>query len=164
MWNYVLMVSLALTALGCSTEVTVLGDGSPPGDQPPTTSTSSSTGTGPSTPANEFAALEVVLTWEGDAEVDLYVYEPNGDVLSWSNPDTENGGHYTTYDTGAKAAWPQAPLVGGYEIFLSVFYVLGKVPYVVSVAQDGELVGRWEGQVYEHQEDDGILVTTVDVN
>ncbi|MCA9885008.1 MAG: pre-peptidase C-terminal domain-containing protein [Anaerolineae bacterium] len=97
-------------------------------------------------------ALTVTLTWEGDADLNLFVRSPSGQTVSWSTPQTDDGGILQIdSNTGCQTPtaapvehiyWPgvTAP-VGTYTIWVwyqEVCRVPEPVTFDLRVTMDGE--------------------------
>jgi hypothetical protein len=70
--------------------------------------------------------IQIALIWTGAPDVDLYVYAPNGEVLSYQNKSVPSGGFLDRDDTDGfgpeNIAWPpgRAPK-GEYKIAVQLF-------------------------------------------
>lgn len=102
-------------------------------------------------------ALQVTLTWNSDADLDLVVSPPEGPSLDSSNPSLPSGATLDHQGRGAcaqedpphgnleNAHWPEAPSAGDYRIAVS--YVSGcadeppPTTATVSVSYGGEVRG-----------------------
>lgn len=97
-------------------------------------------------------ALTVTLEWEGDADLNLFVRSPEGQTVSWSTPQTDDGGILQIdSNTGCQTPtstpvehiyWPGATApVGTYTIWVwyqQVCTVRDPVAFKLRVTMDGE--------------------------
>jgi hypothetical protein len=115
----------------------------PPTTVPPTTTTTV-LGTGD---------VQATLRWTGDADLDLYVIDPDGFEISYNNPDSPSGGildvdaipscGVETGDHAENVFWPEGESVSGtYEAFVIHFDVSCGAPasYALEIKIDGVVV------------------------
>ncbi len=134
-------------------------------------------------------AVEATVRWNHTADVDLFVQDPNGDVVGWSSPESPSGG-VLEVDTNANCEtltalpvehiyWPAGTNLPG-QYLVAVWYQLdcenrGPVLFDLSVSVGGQEVARASeqlerGQRYEltitvnpdgsaHSNNDGTITT-----
>lgn len=98
--------------------------------------------------------VQVTLTWDNSADLDLYVLEPSGATISYGNRTSASGGQLDVDDTDGfgpeNVFWPtgQAP-VGTYQVQVNLFRG-SPTPFRVRVLNGGEVTehsGYASGQV-----------------
>ncbi|MBC6406020.1 MAG: hypothetical protein GDA41_09935 [Rhodospirillales bacterium] len=112
----------------------------------------------------EEGAVEIILEWQGDADLDLHVICPDGSRVFFHNPNNTSCGAILDVDANRSArdlkemprehvTWPQSPGPGRYRIFVDNFEGRSRgrstpVPYKVYLSRGGE-VDVYEGQIAE---------------
>lgn len=107
-------------------------------------------------------ALRVTLVWGTDDDLDLYVTEPEGELIYYANKHSTNGGSLHGDDNaeicGANAepggvesvAWPSTPPHGTYSVMVKAYRRCAgtdPVPYTVTVFVDEVQVHQESGTV-----------------
>lgn len=99
--------------------------------------------------------VQITLLWEGDADLDLHVTDPNGEEISYMSPTSSSGGRLDRDTIPCREEVPQ-PVE-------NVFWPSGGAPrgrYVVSVhyyaacttgdPMDFEIIIRLDGELFQH--------------
>jgi hypothetical protein len=109
--------------------------------------------------------VQITLTWESDADLDLHVTEPSGDEISYSDPGpTETGGQLDVdSNIGCEndgsvenVFWPEGDMpLGEYTVEVHGFTVdgCGGGDYTITAKVEGEEVLNETGSVGEDEED-----------
>jgi len=108
------------------------------------------------------ATLVITLAWEGTADFDLLVRDPNGDVLDYISTETAAGGHFGGDANGGCASassapsetayWEATPPSGSYTIDVAhVFPCEAESPvaFSVEVSLAGEVLETFSGELNE---------------
>ncbi|MEQ8716000.1 MAG: DUF6777-containing protein [Acidimicrobiales bacterium] len=104
--------------------------------------------------------VQVTLRWTGDADLDLYVTDPTGAEISYSNTPVDSGGQLdvdTIPGCGVGAGgqvenvfWPLgAAPPGSYSAYVDVFSDCGNsdIPFSLEIRVDGEVVASTGGSL-----------------
>lgn len=164
------------TSVGATPRLTMLlgtaGTAGPTTTPPPTpspTPTPTASPTATDTPAIPTPTADIVLgegdvqvtlRWTGDADLDLYVTDPTGAQISYSNTPVSSGGQLdvdTIPGCGVGAGgqvenvfWPVgAAPPGSYSAFVDVFSDCGNtdIPFSLEIRVDGEVVASTGGSL-----------------
>ncbi len=87
--------------------------------------------------------VQATLTWDNSSDIDLWVFAPNGEVVSYANPRTPSGGQLDVDDRDGHGPenifWPdgQAPS-GRYEIHVHHYQGENNTRYLVLLHVDGQ--------------------------
>jgi len=103
--------------------------------------------------------IQVTLAWQGGADIDLYVTDPAGDVVSFQTPQIASGGHLDHDGRGAcrsneqantveNVYWASAsPPSGNYQVELHYYGECnsnaGPTTATVSVSVGGQVLGAY---------------------
>ncbi|MBW2463744.1 MAG: DUF2135 domain-containing protein, partial [Deltaproteobacteria bacterium] len=103
--------------------------------------------------------IQITLAWEGGADIDLYVTDPAGEVVSYRNTQVASGGHLDHDGRGACRANDQGntvenvywaspnPPAGNYQVELHYYGECnsnaGPTTATVSVSVGGQIIGAY---------------------
>jgi hypothetical protein len=99
--------------------------------------------------------LQITLGWNTPADLDLYVDDPTGTTISYSNTQSPSGGFLdrdargacTDSQTGENVFWSGTPPAGHYAIrvnYYSPCESAGPTTFVLSVSYAGQIVGAYQ--------------------
>jgi hypothetical protein len=99
--------------------------------------------------------LQITLGWNTGADMDLYVVDPSGTEISYSNTRSNTGGYLDRDARGActngqvveNVFWENAPPAGHYAVrvhYYSACSAAGPTPFTVSVAFNGQIVDAYQ--------------------
>ena len=104
--------------------------------------------------------VQVTLRWQGDADLDLHVVDPNGEEIWFANPQSASGGELDVDANGAceglarpveNVYWPIGGAPSGvYEVYVDYYQlcdVTAPVDYEVTITLDGEVVDSIDAQI-----------------
>jgi len=105
--------------------------------------------------------IQVTLYWETDADIDLSVVDPQGNVVSWQTPQSATGGFLDRDARGAcgegetqrgeNVVWATpTPPFGQYHVVLDYYEDcrgVGETEAVFSVSVDGRIVGAYRYRI-----------------
>ncbi|WP_378177180.1 YfaP family protein [Aquimarina sp. SS2-1] len=93
------------------------------------------------------------LTWSGSADLDLYVRDPSGETLSFSNPQSSSGGALDVDCTGNCAGgnsenitWTNGGPSGTYQFYVNI-YSGNSTSYTITVRDNGRTVNTYNGTI-----------------
>jgi hypothetical protein len=104
-------------------------------------------------------SIQVTLSWTGGADLDLYVSDPWGGVVSYQSPDAPSGGHLDHEGRGQcdrraelnqleNAYWDRVPPAPGHYLIEVLYWgqcgVAGDTRATVSISIFGRLLGSYE--------------------
>ncbi len=114
--------------------------------------------------------LQVNLTWNTDADLDIHVFEPSGNEIFWNNTTSETGGQLdldANVNCGNVSVenifWDQVPPVGTYRVALENYTECSQVDtdFIVTVTVPGQAPMLFTGSIAEA---DGLLeISTFDI-
>ncbi|NWF68913.1 MAG: pre-peptidase C-terminal domain-containing protein [Chloroflexi bacterium] len=126
------------------------------------------------------SGLQIALTWNTTADMNLQVRDPNGETLFWDSRATSNGGTFdfdvnglcqvtTAQAPTERATWPAGGLAtGSYEVL--VFYRQScdnsttPVPFTVNINFNGQALPPVEGSLTPPVSgQDSVFITSFDV-
>ena len=111
--------------------------------------------------------LQINLTWNSDADLDLHVFEPNGNEIFYGNPTSPSGGELdldANVGCGSVGVenifWNQVPPVGTYRVAVNNFSACTQTSseYVVTVTLPGQDPQIFSGAITEA---DGLVDVTM---
>jgi hypothetical protein len=119
--------------------------------------------------------IQVTLYWETDADIDLSVVDPVGNVVSWRSPQAATGGYLDRDARGAcgggetargeNVVWATPmPPVGQYHVVLDYYEDcrgVGETDTTFSVSVDGRIVGAYRYRL--EPDGHGVTVATFGV-
>ena len=142
------LCGLLTTTVACNSSVTEFG-----GAQGPPEDEMGDGGFGPSgDPATRI--VRVQLGYAGiDNDLDMTIYEPGGAAIDFYNPTPGSGAKWAETETSETVVWEsgKAP-AGEYEVFVTPYYVNGKLLFTVTIEVDDDTFKELTGYAYEHQE------------
>lgn len=113
--------------------------------------------------------VQVTLTWDNSSDLDIWVVDPNNEIIKWDQPSSASGGELDADDRNGfgpeNIFWPsgQAPS-GTYEVRLAYFTDNGQgaANYEILVQADGSVTQYSEpiSKSDTPDDDDSILITT----
>ena len=114
--------------------------------------------------------LQVNLTWNTDADLDIHVFEPSGNEIFWNNTVSSTGGQL---DLDANVGcgnvsvenifWDQIPPVGTYTVAIENFQACSQIEssFIITVTVPGQAPMLFTGALSEA---DGLLeISTFDI-
>ncbi len=114
--------------------------------------------------------LQVNLTWNTDADLDIHVFEPDGTEIFWNNTVSSSGGQLdldANVNCGNVSVenifWDQVPPVGTYTVAIENFQGCSQVDsdFIITVTVPGQAPMLFTGSVSEA---DGLLeISTFDI-
>ncbi|MFT5356444.1 MAG: hypothetical protein ACI9KE_003669 [Polyangiales bacterium] len=118
--------------------------------------------------------VQVTVTWNTGADIDLYVMDPSEDVLSFQRRRSLSGGHLDydargecregqTHDRLENAVWAEEAPTGTYKVQLHYLFECdssaGLTTATVSVAVGGQVIGAWNQRVAPNETADVVQFT-----
>lgn len=118
--------------------------------------------------------VQVTVTWNSGADIDLYVVDPSEDVLSFQRRNSLSGGHLDydargecregqTHDRLENAVWAEEAPQGTYKVQLHYLFECdssaGLTTATVSVAVGGQVIGSWNQRVAPNETADVVQFT-----
>ena len=118
--------------------------------------------------------IQVTATWNSGADIDLYVIDPNEEVLSFQRRRALSGGHLDydargecrdgqRHDRLENAVWATEAPRGTYKVRLHYLFECdsgaGLTTATVSVAVAGQVVGSWNQRVAPNETADVVQFT-----
>lgn len=101
------------------------------------------------------SGARVILTWEAHHDLDLFVREPSGTIISYSSKTSPTGGYLdidenvrssnTTVSPIETIGWEQSQLrSGNYQISVGLYRIDsrspgGNIPFLISIVDDGQV-------------------------
>jgi hypothetical protein len=115
--------------------------------------------------------VQVTLRWEGEADLDLHVIDPNGERIWFDNPQSASGGILDVDANGnceglsqpvENIYWPagEAPN-GSYEVSVTYYQACGNpapVDYEVTITLDGDAVDVIDAQITNVDEEHPVTI------
>ncbi len=112
--------------------------------------------------------IQITLAWQGGADIDLYVTDPQGTQISYQNPRSPSGGHLDHDGRGACRAndagntvenvyWDNAqPPSGTYQVALNYYGECnshaGPTQTTVSISVGGQIIGAYNYTLSPNQQ------------
>tara|TARA_A100000171_G_scaffold30980_1_gene29299 strand:- start:25563 stop:26513 length:951 start_codon:yes stop_codon:yes gene_type:complete len=100
------------------------------------------------------------LTWTGGTDLDLYVTDPNGDTISYSNRTSPSGGALDVDCLGncpggnsENIFWENGGPSGTYSFYINYFSGSGPTPFTVTVFEDTNVISTHTGSVTDSNPD-----------
>lgn len=118
--------------------------------------------------------VQVAVTWNSGADIDLYVIDPSEEVLSFQRRRSQSGGHLDydargecregqTHDRLENAVWAEEAPTGTYKIQLHYLFECdssaGLTTATVSVSVGGQVIGAWNQRVAPNETADVVQFT-----
>ncbi len=105
--------------------------------------------------------LQITLTWDSPADIDLHIIEPGDSNLSWASPASAGGGFIDVDDINGfgpeNAYYDRAPEAGDYRI--EVHHWSGALPanYTVTINRGGKL-SSYSGTLSAQRQRDSVTI------
>lgn len=117
--------------------------------------------------AGEDGSPRFNLTWSGSADLDLYVEDPNGNVISYLSPTSPTGGSLDVDCTGdcpggnsENITWPAGGPTGTYTFWVNYYSGSGSVSYNILVRDNDQNITTQSGSVSQAGDDSPMYTYT----
>jgi len=109
--------------------------------------------------------LQITLTWDSPADIDLHILEPGGGEISWGRPSSASGGFLDVDDINGfgpeNVFYDRAPPAGDYRIEVRHWSGALPVRYTVTVNRGGS-VRSYSGSLGTQRQQDHAITISAD--
>lgn len=117
--------------------------------------------------AGEDGSPRFNLKWNGSADLDLYVTDPNGETISFMNPTSSSGGTLDIDCTGncpggnsENITWVSGGPAGTYTFYVNYFSGTGSVPFEIIVRDNQQTITTQTGTLQNEDDDSNFFTYT----